>query len=93
MKHALQIFGLGLFMVTLSSCDTYVNGGGYAGVRPGYYHRAPAYPASNNYWHYGHNHPAHYYSRPEPRSAGVNARVNAGVLPLKVNSSTRLGLF
>jgi hypothetical protein len=90
MKNTLQLFCLGLFMVTLSSCDTYVNGGGYAGTRPGYYNRPPSYHPG-----YNHNHgsPTYYHSRPAPRSAGVGARVNTRGLPLNVNSNTRLGIF
>jgi hypothetical protein len=100
MKTTLQLLGLGLFMMTLSSCDTYVGAGGYAGARPGYYNRGPAprpyyhpgYTGHHN-GNYGHNHPS-YYSRPGYRpAAGVNAGVNARVLPLNVNSNTRLGIF
>lgn len=105
MKTTLQLLCLGLLcMVTLSSCDTYVGAGGYAGTRPGYYrpgyyNHAPAprhYPSHswNNNGHYSHNHPS-YYRSPSPRPAGlgVGARVDSRGLPLNVNSRTRLGLF
>ena len=96
MKNIIQLFTLGLFMAILSSC---VDAGGYVATRPGYsrpgyYHRAPAprpYYPGNSY--YGHNHPTYYHSRPAPRPAGVNARVNANVAPLRLRSSTGLGLF
>ncbi|MDB6007452.1 MAG: hypothetical protein JWR15_4439 [Prosthecobacter sp.] len=99
MKTTLQLLTLGLFMVALSSCDTYVSGGGYAGARPGYYNRGPShhYPSNswnnNNHGHYSHNHPGYYNSRPAPRGVGAGARVNTSGLPLNVNSNTRLGIF
>ena len=96
MKSTLQLLCLGLCIATLSSCDTYVSGGGYAGARPGYYNRGPAprphyNPGHHNHNHgyYGHNRPRHYNNRP----AGVGARVNTRGLPLNVNSNTRLGIF
>lgn len=95
MKTILQIFGLGLCVATLSSCD--VGAGAYAGARPGYYgHPHPGYYHNNNYndgyynnRYYGHNHPTYY----RPRSSGVNAGVNARVAPLNLSSSTGLRLF
>ncbi len=100
MKTTLQLLCLGLFMVTLSSCDTYVGAGGYAGARPGYYHRGPSprpYPShswnNNHHGHYSHNRPSYYNSRPAPRGVGAGARVNTRGLPLNVNSNTRLGIF
>lgn len=92
MKPTLQILGLGLYLVTLSSCV--VDGGGYVGARPGYAHPRPYYnngDYSNGY--HGHYHPGYYQSRTAPRHAGVDARVNARVLPLNVSNSTRLGIF
>ena len=92
MKHILPFLSLGLFMVTLSSCDTYVN----AGARPGSY-RGPAprphhyNPGYHNGSYYGHNQPRYYNSRPAPRRVGLG--VNTRGLPLNVNSNTRLGLF
>lgn len=98
MKNIIQLFTLGLFMATLSSC---VDAGGYVATRPGYsrpghYHRAPAprpYYPGNSYYGHSHNHPTYYHSRPAPRPAGVNARVGTRGLPLNVNSNTRLGIF
>jgi hypothetical protein len=88
MKNTLQLLCLGLFMMTLSSCDTYVNAGGYAGGRPGYARGAPPPP-------YYADHAGHYnYSQPSydtrPAGVGVNAGVNTGGL-LNLNSSTRIG--
>ncbi len=99
MKTTLQLLCLGLFMVTLSSCDTYVSGGGYAGARPGYYNRGPSpryHPSNswnnNNHGHYSHNHPS-YYQHSRSSGVGAGARVNTRGLPLNVNSNTRLGIF
>jgi hypothetical protein len=91
MKNILQLFTLGLFIVTLSSC---VDAGGYVNTGPGYSRRPPARPYHpsyhNNNGYYGNN---HYHSRPAPRPSGVNARVGTRGLPLNVNSNTRLGIF
>ena len=95
MKNILQLLSLSLFVVTLSSCD--IGAGGYVGAGPAYGRPRPYYNNENytngyyNNRYYGHNHPTYY--RSEPRPAGVNARVNARVLPLNVSSSTGLGLF
>lgn len=97
MKHILQLLCLGLCLATLSSCDTYVNGSGYAGTRPRYYNRGPApHPSHhnpgynyNNRGYYGNNRPSYYNSRPAPHRVGVNTGLNTPVL----NSNTRLGLF
>jgi len=92
MKKILQLLSLGLFAITLSSCD--VGAGAYAGARPGY--GRPGYYHNNNYndgyynnRYYGHNHPTYYPSR----SRGVNAGVNARFAPLNVNSSAGLRVF
>ncbi len=94
MKTILQLLSLGLFAVTLSSCD--VGAGAYAGARPGYGIPQPRYYNNNNFSegyynnrYYGHNHPTYYPSR----STGVNAGLNARVAPLNVNTSAGLGLF
>lgn len=92
MKSSLHILGLGLFIMTLSSCTTYVDGGGYVGARPGYVYRAPPPPAYYRSGYYGDRYHPTYYARPAPRPAGVDARVNARV-GLPVNASTRLSLF
>lgn len=96
MKSSLHILGLGLFIMTLSSCTTYVDGGGQVGARPGYAYRTPPPPAYyRSGYGYAHDryHPT-YYARPAPRPAGVDARVNARVgLPVNASTSTRLSLF
>jgi hypothetical protein len=89
MNNILQLLSLGLFAVTLSSCD--VGAGAYAGARPGYSHPRPYYnngDFSNGY--YGHHHPSYYQSRSAPQYQGVNAGVNARVAPLNVNTGLRL---
>lgn len=90
MKNIIQLFTLGLFMATLSSC---VDAGGYVNTGPGYSRRAPSrpyHPGYNNNGYYDNN---HYHSKPAPRPSGVNARVGTRGLPLNVNSDTRLGVF
>ena len=93
MKPTLPILGLGLFMVMLSSCATYVDGGGYVGARPAYVRREV--PPSHYYsGAYGGYRPVYYPARPVPPPAGVNARMNANLgLPLNVSSSTNLGIY
>lgn len=95
MKLTLQILGFGLLISTLSSCD--VGGGAYMGARPGYDHPRHYHNNYNDGYYnnrsYGHNHPTYNQSRPAPRPSGVDARVNARVLPLNVSNSTRLGIF
>lgn len=93
MKNIIQLFTLGLFMATMSSC---VDAGGYVNTGPGHSRHAPSrsyHSGHHNNGYYGNNRPTHYKSRPAPRPSGVNARVGTRGLPLNVNSNTRLGLF
>ncbi|MFC5454740.1 hypothetical protein [Prosthecobacter fluviatilis] len=102
MKHTILILSLAAASMGLSSCSTYVDGGGYVAARPGYpaYRRVPPPPKYySNSWHdHDRYHHDHYRAKPVPygqwKKSGVNARVNANTrLPLNVNSSTRLGIF
>lgn len=94
MKPSLHIIGLGWFIMTVSSCTTYVDGGGYVGARPGYVYRTPPPPAYYHSGYYRDGYRPTYYARPAPRPAGVDARVNARVgLPVNASTSTRLSLF
>lgn len=104
MKHITLILSLAALSFGLSSCSTYVDGGGYVAARPGYpaYRRVPPPPPRQYYsnsWHDNDRyHHGHYKTKPVPygqwKKSGANARVNTRVgLPLNVSNSTRLGIF
>jgi len=102
MKHITLILSLAALSFGLSSCSTYVDGGGYVAARPGHPAYRPVAPAPRYYsnsWHDNDRYrQGHYKAKPVPygqwKKGGPNARVNANVgLPLNVSSSTRLGLF
>lgn len=103
MKRITLILSLAALSLSLPSCSTYVDGGGYVAARPGYpsYRRVPPPPPRQYYsnsWHDNGYHNGHYKAKPVPygqwKKSGANARVNGNVsLPLNVSSSTRLGIF
>jgi hypothetical protein len=69
MKHLFQTLSLVALMMTLSSCDTYVEGHGHA-------YRHPAYRPGPSHSHTSH----HYYSdRPARRSYGPSLNTNTNV--------------
>lgn len=68
MKHTILTLALGIALMTLSSCDTYVEGHGHA---------HPAYGRSSHHTHTTHH---HYDNRPARRSGSLlNANTNLGV--------------
>ncbi len=102
MKHITLILSLAALSFGLSSCSTYVDGGGYVAARPGYRTYRPVAPApryySNSRHDNDHYHHSNYKAKPVPygqwKKSGANARVNTNVgLPLRVNNSTRLGIY
>ena len=105
MKQASLILTLAALLFSLPSCSTYVDGTGYAGVRPGHFYRPPApraHPHSHYYSGNRHNrnyHPSHHKARHTPpghwNRSRVNTRANAGIglRPVRVSSSTGVRLF